>query len=91
MTDSREIKAKVTHSGHNCAASYKELLEQVSLVSTQVVAAGGVGERGTDPRFILQQAEADVEARFADGAARSDSARQAEVGDDLEARGWSRH
>ena len=34
MTDSREIKAKVTTSGHGCAAAYKELLEQVSVVST---------------------------------------------------------
>ena len=33
MTDSREIKAKVTTSGHGCAAAYKELLEQVSVVS----------------------------------------------------------
>ena len=34
VTDSREIKAKVTTSGHDCAAAYKELLEQVSVVST---------------------------------------------------------
>ena len=34
VTDSREIKAKVTTSGHGCAAAYKELLEQVSVVST---------------------------------------------------------